>query len=237
MPPAADIADNLGAVRRRITAAAQRAGRDLSSITLIAVSKTFTAESVRDAAHAGQMHFGENRVQEGLEKIEVLKDLSLSWHLIGHLQSNKARKAVGAFHWIHSIDSRELLRKVDDAAAEAGTRPRVLIQVDLANEATKFGADAAVVADLVKAALDARAVDLRGLMIVPPIPETPEASRPWFKQLRQVRDSLVAAGTPADRLADLSMGMSDDFEVAIEEGATMVRVGSAIFGRRPYPQA
>ena len=237
MPPAADIADNLGAVRRRITAAAQRAGRDLSSITLIAVSKTFAAESVRDAARAGQMHFGENRVQEGLEKIEALKDLSLSWHLIGHLQSNKARKAVGAFHWIHSIDSRELLRKVDDAAAEAGARPRVLIQVDLANEATKFGADAAVAADLVKAALDARAVDLRGLMIVPPIPETPEASRPWFKQLRQVRDSLVAAGAPADRLADLSMGMSDDFEVAIEEGATMVRVGSAIFGRRPYPQA
>lgn len=236
MPPAADIADNLGAVRRRIAAATQRAGRDVSSITLIAVSKTFTAESVRDAARAGQMHFGENRVQEGLEKIEVLKDLSLSWHLIGHLQSNKARKAVGAFHWIHSIDSRELLRKVDDAAAEAGTHPRVLIQVDLANEATKFGADAAVVADLVKGALDARAVELRGLMIVPPIPESPEASRPWFRQLRQVRDSLVAAGAPADRLADLSMGMSDDFEVAIEEGATMVRVGSAIFGRRPYPQ-
>jgi pyridoxal phosphate enzyme (YggS family) len=237
MPPAADIADKLGAVRRRITTAAQRAGRDLSSITLIAVSKTFTAESVRNAAQAGQMHFGENRVQEGLDKVDVLKDLSLSWHLIGHLQSNKARKAVGAFQWIHSIDSLELLRKVDGAAAEAGTRPRVLIQVDLANEATKFGAGAAVVADLVKAALDARAVELRGLMIVPPIPESPDASRPWFQQLRQVRDSLVAAGAPADRLADLSMGMSDDFEVAIEEGATMVRVGSAIFGRRAYPQA
>jgi pyridoxal phosphate enzyme (YggS family) len=237
MPPAADIADNLGAVRRRITAAAQRSGRSPSSITLIAVSKTFTAEAVRDAARAGQMHFGENRVQEGLEKSEALKELSLSWHLIGHLQSNKARKSVAAFQWIHSIDSLELLRKVDGAAAEAGTHPHVLIQVDLANEATKFGADATVAADLVKAALDARAVELRGLMIVPPIPETPEASRPWFRKLREIRDSLVAAGTPADRLADLSMGMSDDFEVAIEEGATMVRVGSAIFGRRPYPQA
>src|SRR6185503_14846204 len=234
MPPAADIAQNIRDVRRRIDAAAQRSGRDSSNITLIAVSKTFTADDVRAAAAAGQTQFGENRVQEGLDKIEALKDLGLTWHLIGHLQSNKAKKAAAAFSWIQSIDSVELLRKIDGAAVEHGTRPRVLVQADLANEATKFGADAAVVSDLVKAALDARAVDLRGLMIVPPIPDTPDASRPWFKRLRDLRDSLVAGGTPSDRLSELSMGMSDDFEVAVEEGATMVRVGSAIFGRRVY---
>jgi len=183
---------------------------------------------------AAQSHYGENRVQEGLDKIDALKDLPLAWHLIGHLQSNKAKKAA-AFSWIQSIDSRDLLRKVDAAAAELGARPQVLLQIDLANEATKFGADEVVAGDLLKAALDARAVQLRGLMIVPPIPEQPEASRPWFKRLRDLRDSFVAAGTPAGSLADLSMGMSDDFEVAIEEGATIVRVGSAIFGRRPYP--
>ena len=132
---------------------------------------------MRAAAAAGQRHFGENRVQEGLDKIGATGDLQLEWHLIGHLQSNKAKKAASAFAWIHSIDSVELLRKVDSAAAEAGARPRVLIQVDLAHEATKFGADEATVGDIAKAALDAQAVDLRGLMIVPPIPEDPEESR------------------------------------------------------------
>ena len=235
MPPAADIADNLAAVRRRLSAAAQRAGRNASDITLVAVSKTFSADDVRAAAAAGQVDFGENRVQEGLDKIDSLKDLALAWHLIGHLQSNKAKKAV-AFGWIQSIDSRDLLRKVDGAAADAGLRPQVLVQVDLANEATKFGAAETVVNDLVKAALDAKAVQLRGLMIVPPIPDQPEASRPWFRRLRDLRDSFVSAGTPAASLAHLSMGMSDDFEVAVEEGATIVRVGSAIFGRRTYGQ-
>ena len=234
MPPAAAIADNLAAVRRRLSAAAQRASRSDSDITLVAVSKTYSADDVRIAATVGQLQFGENRVQEGLDKIDALKDLPLTWHLIGHLQSNKAKKAI-AFGWIQSIDSRDLLRKVDGAAAEAGVRPQILLQVDLANEATKFGADETVVGDLVKAALDARAVQLRGLMIVPPIPEQPEASRPWFRRLRDLRDSIVAAGTPATSLSHLSMGMSDDFEVAIEEGATIVRVGSAIFGRRAYP--
>jgi pyridoxal phosphate enzyme (YggS family) len=231
--PLADIAVNLSAVRRRIVAAAQRSGRSASDITLIAVSKTFSADAVRAAAHAGQRDFGENRVQEGLEKIPALKDVAIAWHLIGHLQSNKARKAAAAFSYIHSIDSRELLGKVDAGARESGTRPRVLIQVDLANEATKFGADESVAADLAKAALDAASVELRGLMIVPPIPDEAEQSRPWFRRLRELRDRLVAGGIPQDRLSDLSMGMSQDFEVAIEEGATMVRVGSAIFGSRP----
>ena len=232
MPPAADVAHNLEDVRRRLAAAAERSGRRPSDITLVAVSKTFSADIVRAAADAGHRHFGENRVQEGLQKIEVLSDLGLNWHLIGHLQSNKAKKATAAFSWIESIDSLELLKKVDAAAAELGSKPQVLLQVDLAHEATKFGADEQAVADLVNTALDSRALSLRGLMIVPPIPEDPEESRPWFRQLRDLRDALVARGTPPDRLAELSMGMSGDFEVAIEEGATIVRVGSAIFGTR-----
>lgn len=223
-------------MRRRIHAAAHRAHRSPGDITLVAVSKTFPADHVRDAAAAGHHDFGENRVQEGLDKIAALTDLGLTWHLIGHLQSNKAKKAVTAFAWIHSIDSLDLLRKVDAAASGAGVRPKVLVQVDLAHEETKHGADAGEVRDLVHAALDAKSLDMRGLMIVPPFPDDPEDSRPWFKQLRELRDGLVAGGAPADRLAELSMGMSHDYEVAIEEGATIVRIGTAIFGRRTPPR-
>jgi pyridoxal phosphate enzyme (YggS family) len=191
---------------------------------------------VRAAAAAGQTDFGENRVQEGLDKIAQLRDLpDLRWHLIGHLQSNKARRAASAFAWIQSVDGRDLLRKIDAAAVEFATTPRVLIQVDLAHEETKFGMDEHGLSDLVQAALDARAVTLHGLMIVPPIPTDPEESRPWFRRLRDLRDTLVAGGVPADRLRELSMGMSHDFEVAVEEGATMIRVGTAIFGHRPPP--
>jgi PLP dependent protein len=235
----AGIAENLDAVRRRMTAAAGRVHRAATDIRLIAVSKTFGPELVRAAAAAGQLDFGENRVQEGLDKIDALREqgqLRLEWHLIGHLQSNKARRAAGAFQWIQSVDSRDLLRKIDVAATEFGTRPRVLVQVDLAHEETKSGVDEPALGDLVKAALDARAVTLCGLMIVPPFPNEPEESRPWFRRLRELREALVTTGVPADRLRELSMGMSDDFEVAIEEGATMIRVGTAIFGRRaPAP--
>jgi pyridoxal phosphate enzyme (YggS family) len=231
MPPAAALAARLTAVRHRLEAAAHRVHRDPRDIHLVAVSKTFSAASVRDAAAAGQRAFGENRVQEGLDKIHQLADLALEWHLIGHLQSNKARKAA-AFGWIQSVDRQELVTKLDAAAADLGTRPRILIQVDLAGEATKHGAGLAALRALVDAASSARALDLRGLMLIPPAPAQPEDSRPWFRQLREVRDALVADGVPADRLGDLSMGMSDDFEVAVEEGATIVRVGSAIFGAR-----
>jgi len=232
MPPGADIASNLEDISRRLRAAAARSGRNPGDILLVAVSKTVPPDVVRAAAAAGQHHFGENRVQEGLDKIGATGDLQLEWHLIGHLQSNKAKKAASAFAWIHSIDSVDLLRKVDGTAAEAGIRPRILIQVDLAHESTKFGADEALVGDIAKAAMDAKAVDLRGLMIVPPIAEDPEQSRPWFRRLRDVRDALVSGGIPAANLAHLSMGMSHDFEVAIAEGATMVRVGTSIFGHR-----
>jgi pyridoxal phosphate enzyme (YggS family) len=232
MPAGADIAHNLESVRRRIAEAAGRAHRSPPDIRLIAVSKTFDAEAIRAAAAAGQRAFGENRVQEGLGKITALESLGLDWHLIGPLQSNKARKAATAFAWIHTIESIEVLTRIDDAARQSGARPQVLIQVDLAHEVTKHGAREAAVSDLVHRALDARGVDLRGLMTVPPIPTDPEESRPWFRQLREVRDHLVAAGIPAPAMRELSMGMSHDFEVAIDEGATMVRVGTAIFGRR-----
>jgi hypothetical protein len=173
-------------------------------------------------------------VQEGLQKIEALADLGLEWHLIGHLQSNKARRAAGAFACVQSVDGLDLLDRLQRGAAEAGRRVRVLIQVDLAHEATKHGADESLVESLARSALERPELDLRGLMIVPPIAATPEDSRPWFRRLRELRDALVGGGLPAERLGDLSMGMSDDFEVAIEEGATMVRVGTAIFGKRAY---
>jgi pyridoxal phosphate enzyme (YggS family) len=230
---ATDIAARLDAVRVRIAAAADRARRDPAAIRLVAVSKTFDAAAVRAAAAAGQRDFGENRVQEGLDKIEATADLALDWHLIGHLQSNKARKAARAFAWIESIDSLDLLARVDAASREGRVRPRLLIQVDLAGESTKHGALEREVPALVDAALAATAVELAGLMIIPPFPESPEDSRPWFRRLRECRDALVARGCPPDRLAELSMGMSHDYEVAIEEGATIVRVGTAIFGRRP----
>ena len=230
------IARNLDEIRRRIAVAAHLAHRNPADIRLIAVSKTFPAEDVIAAAAAGQRDFGENRVQEGVPKIDATSAGGLlDWHLIGHLQSNKAKKAATSFAWIHSVDSLELLNKIDHAAADVGTNPRVLIQVDLAHEATKSGADAFNVPAIAHAAQSGRAVQLAGLMTVPPAAANPEDARPWFRQLRELRDQLVANGIPADSLRELSMGMSHDFEIAIAEGATMVRVGSAIFGKRAYP--
>jgi len=231
------VAANLASVRRAVAEAAHAARRDPADVRIVAVSKTFGAADVREAIAAGQRDFGENRVQEGLDKVAGLADMGVEWHLIGHLQSNKAAKAARAFQWIHSVDSRELVGRLDRAAADAGVRPQVLVQVDLAHEATKSGADAAIVPDIVQAALDSRALELRGLMIVPPLPIDPEDSRSWFRQIRDLRDRLIALGTPAPRLAQLSMGMSHDFPIAIAEGATIVRVGTAIFGRRPDPPA
>jgi pyridoxal phosphate enzyme (YggS family) len=233
----ADISLNLSTVRRRIDAAAHRAHRPPQSLRLIAVSKTFPLDAVLAAARAGQVDFGENRVQEGVDKIAATTGLNLAWHLIGHLQTNKAKKAAAVFHWIHSVDSIELLKKLDAGAYEAGTRPQILLQVDLAKETTKFGADRGQLEELGRAAVECQALQLRGLMTVPPIADDPENARRWFEELRDVRDELVVRGLPAKSLSELSMGMSHDCEVAIEEGATMVRVGTAIFGRRTPPAA
>jgi pyridoxal phosphate enzyme (YggS family) len=226
------IASNLAAVRGRLEQAARTAGRDPASIRLVAVSKTFPPEAVRAAFAAGQIDFGENRVQEGLQKIRETAELHTRWHLVGHLQSNKARKVAGPFAYVHSIDSVDLLRMVDRAAADAQAAPKLLIQVDLAGELTKYGAPEAGLAALVEAAAGLQAAELVGLMILPPYAEDPEEARPWFRRLRELRDGLVAAGAPPQRLRELSMGMSHDFHVAIEEGATIVRVGTAIFGTR-----
>jgi len=215
-----------------MAAAAGAAGRDPSSIRLVAVSKTFPAQAVRDAYAAGQRDFGENRVQEALQKIGETADLTIRWHLLGHLQSNKARKAGPAFAMVQSVDSAELIQKLDAAAAEAGSAPELLIQVDLAGEATKFGVPPAEVPRLFEAAAASRAARVVGLMTLPPVPDTPEDARPYFRRLRELKDQWLAAGVPAPMLRELSMGMSGDFEVAIEEGATIVRVGTAIFGSR-----
>jgi len=227
-----DIASNLAAIRQRIAAAAAAAGRSAADISLLAVSKTFGADAVRAAYDAGQRDFGENKVQEALQKKDELADLPIRWHLIGHLQSNKARKAAPAFAAIHSIDSIDLLRRVDTAAAEEGATPDVFIQVDLAGEATKFGAPEPDVPAIAQAALDCRAARLKGLMLLPPWFDEPERARPYFRHLREIRDRLVKSGIDGSRLQELSMGMSHDFEVAIQEGATLVRVGTAIFGKR-----
>lgn len=230
-----DISKRLAGVRERIADAAGRAGRSPDAVRLVAISKTHPFDAIRAAADAGQRDFGENKVQEALQKIAQSTDTSLRWHLVGHLQSNKAKKAAGAVDWIHAIDSVDLLRKVDQAAAAAGRRVDVLVQVDLALEDTKFGAPEAEVPAIVEAAAGCTAARLAGLMLLPPLAENPEDARPWFVRLRGVRDRLLDAGVPPDRLRELSMGMSHDFEVAIEEGATMVRVGTAIFGERHYP--
>ena len=215
-----------------MSAAAGTAGRDPSSVRLVAVSKTFPVEAVREAYAAGQREFGENRVQDGLQKIGETTDLTIRWHLLGHLQTNKARKAGPAFAMVQSVDSVELIQKLDAAAAEAGRAPELLIQVDLAGEATKFGAPPAEIPRLFEAAGACRAASVVGLMTLPPVPDTPEDARPFFRRLRELRDEWLAAGVPASMLRELSMGMSGDFEVAIEEGATIVRVGTAIFGSR-----
>jgi len=227
-----DIVGNLAAIRERVAAAAAAAGRPPDDIRLLAVSKTFSADHVRAAHAAGQRDFGENKVQEALQKIGETADLDIRWHLIGHLQSNKAKKAAPAFAAIHSVDSVDLLQRIDAVAADAGKSPELFIQVDLAGETTKFGAGEAEVPAIARAAMECRAARLRGLMLLPPWFDDPEQARPYFRRLRELRQRLVEDGIDGSKLRELSMGMSHDFEVAIQEGATLVRVGTAIFGKR-----
>jgi pyridoxal phosphate enzyme (YggS family) len=226
------VADRLADVRARIARAAGRAGRDPSIIRLVAISKTFPPDLIREAAAAGQTDFGENKVQEALPKMATSTDLPIRWHLVGHLQSNKATKAAERFHVIHSIDSPELLTRVDAAARAAGRPIDLLVQVDLAGEATKYGAEENELPAIFDAATRATHARPVGLMLLPPAFDDPELARPFFRALQDVRSRLMTFGIPRDMVAELSMGMSHDFEVAVEEGATIVRVGSAIFGNR-----
>jgi hypothetical protein len=230
---AVSLRARLAAVRDRIARAADRAGRDPASVRLIAVSKTHDADAVRAAADAGQLDFGENKVQEALQKMEHTADLPIRWHLIGHLQTNKARKAGGRFDVVHSIDGADLVRKLNEAAGADGRRLDMLVQIDLAGEATKHGAREDELPPIFEAAAACTAARLMGLMLLPPAVDHPDGARAYFRALQHVRARLLTGGVPAAMLAELSMGMSHDFEAAVEEGATMVRVGTAIFGVRP----
>jgi len=224
----------LADVRDRIARAAGRAGRDPASIRLVAISKTFHADDIRALADCGQLDFGENKVQEAFEKMDVTADLRLRWHLVGHLQSNKARKAGSRFDVVHSVHDASIASRLDEGAAAEARHPQLLAQVDLAGEATKHGMPAGELPGLFKASGGLAAARFVGLMLLPPAVDDPEQARPYFRALRAIRDDLVARGVAESMVAELSMGMSHDFEVAVEEGATLVRVGTAIFGQRTY---
>jgi pyridoxal phosphate enzyme (YggS family) len=234
------IAENIAQVRHRIAAAARRAARNPDEITLMGVSKTFPPERIREAYAAGLRVFGENRVQEFAEKANALRDLpGAEWHLIGHLQTNKAAKATELFDAIDSVDSVRTAEKLNAFAESAGKKLSILVEINVGGEKSKSGVAPAPddqgsdeLEQILQGASRWGNLKIQGLMTVPPYAEDPEASRPYFRQLRQIRDSIAARALPKIGTTVLSMGMSHDFEVAIEEGATCVRVGTAIFGER-----
>jgi PLP dependent protein len=227
------VAKNVAAVRARMEGAATRAGRRVDEVTLVGISKTFPAEAIRAAWDAGVRHFGENRVQEWEGKRGEIAELRATWHLVGHLQSNKARRAAQVFTAVDSVDGIDLARRLDAARGEQpGGRLRVLLEVRLAPEETKSGAEPANLNVLARAVLELPHLDLQGLMCIPPFAADAEQARPYFRRLRELRDALLGTLGGAASLPVLSMGMSHDFEIAIEEGATEVRLGSALFGAR-----
>jgi pyridoxal phosphate enzyme (YggS family) len=230
----ATIRENILRIQDRIDKARQKSSH-AQEVTLIAVSKTHPAESIREAYQAGLRQFGENRVQEWEGKRLQLEDLQATWHLIGHLQSNKSARAAKAFHSIDSVDDFALAQRLDHARTELNSKEklRVLIEVRVENEATKTGAESHTVPHLLEKITELKNLEVAGLMCIPPFLEDPEKVRPYFQRLHKLRDDLASSsGLP---LPVLSMGMSHDFEVAIQEGATEVRIGTAIFGARPKP--
>jgi len=222
------IRENLFKVRERIERAAQKAGRDPSGINLVAVSKTVEVSRIKEAIEAGVLILGENYVQEAQKKIEAL-GRSVSWHFIGHLQSNKARYAVRLFDVVHSADSIPLAEELDRKSGQEKRVIKVMIEVNLSKEATKFGTDEERVLNLAKRIQGLKHLFLEGLMTMPPYFDSPEMSRPYYRALRELKERMIKEGVP---MKELSMGMSNDFEIAIEEGATYVRIGTAIFGPR-----
>jgi pyridoxal phosphate enzyme (YggS family) len=233
-PETLSLSARLEDVKRRIEASARRAGRDPSEVTLVAISKTHPAAVLREAVAAGVRDFGENRVQEAEGKIEELgRGGALRWHLVGHLQANKARRAARLFDLVHSVDSPALVQRLERLCAEEGRASLdVLAQVDLAGEATKSGANETELPALFEALKSCERVRCRGLMLLPPFFEEAERARPFFRRLRELRDELEGRGLFRGGRGELSMGMTHDFELAVEEGATLVRVGTAIFGER-----
>ena len=232
-PSSIDLRRRLQEVRSRIDAAAQRCKRDSAEVKLLVVSKSHSAETIKCAIEAGVTDLGENRVQEADEKISKVGRTAARWHLIGHLQSNKARRAVGLFDVIHSLDSVELAQRLDRMCAEEGREQLpVLIQMNLAKEASKSGIDKQELTELVETVTRCSHLSLAGLMTVPPFYDDTERVRPVFRALRELRDELNSQKVFTAGPGELSMGMTNDFPVAIEEGATIVRIGTAIFGER-----
>jgi len=232
------IPENIAELQSKLEQSAKRAGRSASAIELMAVTKTHPPERIREAYEAGLRLFGENRVQEFSGKALVLSDLpAAEWHMIGHLQSNKAAKAAELFKAIDSVDSLKLAEKLNNAAQALSKTLQVLIEVNVGGEAAKTGLapDSPDWENLLTAASSLEALKIRGLMTVPPHTEDPEGARPYFRRLRTLRDQIAARHLPAISMDILSMGMSHDFEVAIEEGSTCIRIGTAIFGERPKP--
>jgi pyridoxal phosphate enzyme (YggS family) len=232
--PAQDqLRARLAAIHARIAAAAKNCGRPAEEVKLIAISKTHPASVIKRVIEFGALDIGENRVQEAEGKIMEVGRNAARWHLVGHLQANKARRAISLFDVIHSLDSLDLARRLDRLCREEGREKlRVLIQVDLGHEETKSGIDESELTHLVEGLGPLNRLELTGLMTLPPFFDDPEQSRPFFRRLRELRDELAGHGAFASRKGELSMGMTNDFEVAIEEGSTMVRVGTAIFGER-----
>lgn len=227
------IAENLERVREQIAAAAQKAGRSVDDIELVAVSKTHDAERVREAVEAGQPLFGESKIQEARAKIPELSS-NLRWHFIGHLQKNKIRHALPLFELFHGVDSLDLARNMNRIAEEGGSHPRVLLEINVAGEGSKFGFKPDQARRDMESLLELPRLSVEGVMTIPPLAAEAEASRPFFVQLRELRDQLEAEFKIT--LPRLSMGMTNDFTVAVEEGATLVRVGTAIFGERVRPK-
>jgi PLP dependent protein len=225
-----EIRANLERVRERVARAAERSGRRAQDVRLIAISKTVPPERIRDAYEAGLREFGENRVQEADAKRPALTDLDCAWHLVGHLQTNKAKPARELFQWLHSLDSARLAQKLHSAALRDTARLKVLIEVNLGGEAAKSGVKEEEVAALAEEVRRLSSLALAGLMTIPPFLDDPDQIRPYFRRLRELGEKLRAVGFGENM--ELSMGMSHDFEVAIEEGATLVRIGTAIFGPR-----
>ena len=229
------VAQNIALIRGRIDDAARRVGRRPDEITLMAVSKTFPPALVREAYDSGLRQFGENRVQEFAEKIEALRDLhGVTWHMIGHLQTNKAFKATELFTAIDSVDSLRLAEKLNDSAQRIGRKLATLIEINVGKETAKSGLseESPELENLLRAAPQMEHLEFRGLMTIPPWFEDPQQARPYFRKLRELRDRIAAQKLPKLDLEVLSMGMSHDFEVAIEEGSSCLRVGTAIFGER-----
>jgi pyridoxal phosphate enzyme (YggS family) len=230
------VSENIAQVRQQIQAAARRANRVSEQITLMGVTKTFAPEQIREAYAAGLRIFGENRVQEFATKAAALGNLhEAEWHMIGHLQTNKAAKAAELFPHVDSVDSLRLAQKLNSAATDLRKKLSVLIEINIAGEAAKSGLppDSEELGELLKAAPELFGLEVRGLMTVPPYKENPEQSRPFFRKMRAQFEEIASRKLPAVHMEVLSMGMSHDFEIAVEEGATCVRVGTAIFGERP----